>query len=557
MKSLSIFSLLLIVCASQAQNSNDWGITVNGLNSETGFVTLGDSEGNIYMGGESRSDNVDFDPGIGENLQSDVSLFSAPFISKYDSQGNHLWAFILPLSTQGDVRDLAVDADDGVYVLIYFTGTINANPEGLAEFTSGSSGDALIAHYLSDGTFDFAFSINGEGNADASTLALDNEGNIIVGGSLTNVCDFDPSANTQNLVGDPSGPFMAKYSPSGEYIWAWVNPNDGLSFIQDIEVDDDDNIVIVGSFSVSIDLDPFGTISTLLAQDAQDGYIAKYNSTGILVWSKGFHGEFNEICEGLELLTNGDILIVGNFDGDIDLDPSAAEEIIPTNFSYNGFLVRLTSEGDYVNGDILEAGGDCRPKSAHSNASNDIIVCGSFNGTFSPGPLANHINYGGRDLFVVKYSQSLDYVNSFVVGGWEDDFISNKSMAVSGDKVIITGNYDENFDFAPENLDDPAPAPAGLTDLYLAQYTFGNSIGVNDFLEPQALINIYPNPSSDFIHLSGENELSTYRIIDHLGKIVAQGTTSMNASISIVDLSAGTYIIQLSKGNLNLAFIKH
>lgn len=557
MKALLSFVLgFLIVQMAFSQTFKDWSITVNGTNSEEGFVAISDMDGNVFMGGFSKSNDVDFDPGLSENILSDDSQNGGPFVAKYDAQGNHLWAFLLSVDVEGRVKDMVADPNGGIYVLMVFKGTINADPAGSVLLSSGSSSDALVVHYFDDGSFDFSFSINGEGQTEATSIALDNDGNIIIGGTQTNVSDFDPSGNTQNLVGDPSGPFLAKYSPIGEYIWAWVSPNDGLSFINDIVVDESNNILVAGSFSVSVDLDPFGTITVLLAEDDQDGFVAKYNSTGILAWSRHFKGQSNELAEGIEIMANGEILVVGPFDGDIDLDPGVGQEIITSTNSWNSYLVSLTDEGQYINGFTLSASGDCRVRSVHTDANNDIVICGSFNGSFSPGNNQDHISYGGRDLFCVKYDQAFSLLNSFVVGGYQDDFISLKNMSVSGSKVIITGSYDVNFDFAPGNLDDPAPTSAGLTDIFLAQYTFGTEVGIEGEDDRGSLFSVFPNPATEVVRWNRGTATGPYLIVDITGKIVARGNSTGTEQIDISPFPSGIYCLQFINTQHQALFVK-
>jgi Secretion system C-terminal sorting domain len=70
-----------------------------------------------------------------------------------------------------------------------------------------------------------------------------------------------------------------------------------------------------------------------------------------------------------------------------------------------------------------------------------------------------------------------------------------------------------------------------------------------------SLITIYPNPSSDFITISGLNKKENYRIYNVLGAEMNYGTVSENQKINIQNLSNGIYILKFNRGS-TLKFIK-
>ncbi|MEG2336103.1 T9SS type A sorting domain-containing protein, partial [Chryseobacterium sp.] len=68
-------------------------------------------------------------------------------------------------------------------------------------------------------------------------------------------------------------------------------------------------------------------------------------------------------------------------------------------------------------------------------------------------------------------------------------------------------------------------------------------------------LNLYPNPSTNFIRISGLKNLENYSIFNILGAEISKGTISDKKSIEIQNLKNGVYILKFADGN-TLKFIK-
>lgn len=68
-------------------------------------------------------------------------------------------------------------------------------------------------------------------------------------------------------------------------------------------------------------------------------------------------------------------------------------------------------------------------------------------------------------------------------------------------------------------------------------------------------IKLYPNPSNDFIQISGFQQTENYKILNVLGANILNGTISQNQKLSIQSLSKGVYFIKFDNGFIK-KFIK-
>src|SRR5215213_1574997 len=104
-------------------------------------------------------------------------------------------------STEDHAHRTTVDNAGNIIVTGRFTGTADFDP-GPAVFTltSNGSSDIFVAKYTGSGTFLWAFKAGGTDRDAGYGVAVDNADNIYITGYFRNTADFDPSAATVNLV---------------------------------------------------------------------------------------------------------------------------------------------------------------------------------------------------------------------------------------------------------------------------------------------------------------------------------------------------------------------
>jgi hypothetical protein len=78
---------------------------------------------------------------------------------------------------------------------------------------------------------------------------------------------------------------------------------------------------------------------------------------------------------------------------------------------------------------------------------------------------------------------------------------------------------------------------------------------------PEHLITIYPNPVSEILYISCENQIEpyTFKIVNLVGQIVKQGTISYpKTEINLVGMMDGYYLVQFQNGQQTVTkkFIK-
>ena len=223
-----------------------------------------DQDNNIYVVGAYDAP-CDFDPGPGTDMHS--PNFADCFLSKFDSNGNFLWAKTWGGTGDDGAISVAVHPYGNVIVGGTFGSTdANFNPgPGAPDIHSTNGGhDAFLSKFTQSG--DFLWARTWGSTITTSDLywdstngvAIDSKGNAYATGQFGDKCDFDPTSGVDLLYGTS---FLCKYTPDGKFWWARAqgkaNPDTvGWS----VCVDKNDNIYECG--------------------DSGGGFLTKYDSSG-------------------------------------------------------------------------------------------------------------------------------------------------------------------------------------------------------------------------------------------------------------------------------------
>ncbi len=479
----NLFTLLLLVwtMALSAQKL-DWVVRPsapddNIIGGDEQFNDIArDAAGNLLVTG-SFSLTADFDPGpgranlIGKGTGKDI------FVAKYDATGQYLWAFNLGEAGQDEGFGITSDASGNVYVTGYCEGTgIDFDPgPGLAilDGTGPNNESAFVAKYSPAGDYLWAFGISGD-SIGGRNIRVDGNGDVFVAGHLYptgQVIDFDPGLGTTNFnPGNPYAFFVAKYSAGGAYQWAQVAGNDTEAYIEDLELDGSGNILLAGAFFTGVDFDP-GPGQTVPGNGGNsDGFVAKYDPSGNLVWVRALENAGSCTVRDLALDQDGNLLLTGQYSGaGLDLDPGTGSTSVSSLGETDIFLAKYDAAGTYqwgfgIGSDHAD-GGSGLAVDPDGNA----YLSGYFAGPgvdFDPGSGTANLSTladttFNTDAFVAKYAANGGYLWAKNAKGTGND--SGSRITTDGNGNIYAAGY-----FSGSNADfDPGPAQVLMSAGYL------------------------------------------------------------------------------------------
>ncbi|MES2747971.1 MAG: T9SS type A sorting domain-containing protein [Bacteroidota bacterium] len=246
-----------------------------------------DASGNVYMVGNYRTPTVTFGSVVLTNVNYDVNDGGTSFITKYDTNGNVLWAKGAQRTGASpypnNMQDLSVDSSGNIFVggsfsttTMQFDAITISNPEAplhtIFMVKYDASGNALWAKVPT------APSPNNYIN----TVSTDASGNAYFSGGFRGTMTFDAVSVMASSSG--SKLFTVKYNSSGVAQWAKTASTSGSSYsnIDSSDVDSSGNLYVTGTFSPNTINFGNGIVATSTGNGGL--FVVKYNSSGTPLW---------------------------------------------------------------------------------------------------------------------------------------------------------------------------------------------------------------------------------------------------------------------------------
>jgi len=331
-------------------------------------------------------------------------------------------------------------------------------------------------------TLDWANGATGAAYTIGRATAVDSSGNSYVTGLLSGTADFDP-VGTANLTGNGGGDiFIAKYDPNGALIWA-KHLNGGSStseYTYAIEVDQDQNFIIAGSYEGTLDFDPSGATLYKTSEGSYDLFLAKYTPNGDVIWANSMGGLLLDWGSDIALDQLGNIYITGGIGGWADFDPGPGSALIGATGAEDAILAKYDKDGNYRWSFSVGGGSFERGNALGIDDSANLYMAGYYGGEtdFDPGIGSFDLNTVNKDIFVAKYDSSGAFTWAIGMGGGTVAGVNCEpyDIAVNGDgDFALTGIFWGTADFDPSAATvNVTPETAG--DIFIGSYHSNGSL---------------------------------------------------------------------------------
>lgn len=454
-------------------------VKAGGLNQDEVLDIASDAAGNSYITGYFGS-SLSFP----NSISVSSSGLSDIFLVKTDASGQVLWAVKAGGSADERGNAVCVDAVGNVYITGYFQGTATF---GATSLTSAGAQDIFVAKYTSAGLLAWVRRAGGS-NADISNgIAVDASGNVFISGEIKGNVDF----GAVNLTAQGSDAFVCKYDPSGTVLWAKNGAGPDNSRGLDLAVDAAGNVYGIGQFSNDITFDVAQANNILNAV-----YLVKFDASGAEQWFRKIGGAASNIAYSIDVDASSNVYLTGDFTGNLVFFPNTgspltnpyANRIFIAKYNSSGSLQwsKAAGSSNELSSKKIAVGGGGQVYIGgfyKCTLSEYATVYGES--TFN--------SVGFKDGFVAQYDQNGGFVWARNIGGNQDDYVTGVAPSLSNmpyvsavfvDNIFVPYDASAGYQYNGLNIKDTTVSTAAsyCSDTHYNQFLFSETTGGSDLI---------------------------------------------------------------------------
>ena len=317
----------------------------------------------------------------------------------------------------------------------------------------------------------WAKSAGGVNEDEVITGVVDGIGNIYAAGYFESPIMTFGSHTITNVGSDDN--YLVKYDANGNVIWVKRSGGTCEDWINAVAVDSLGNVYVAGFFSSPIiAFDSISLMNTDTSCHNYDLFLAKYDSSGNILWAKSVGGVNFQRANSIAIDTSGNIYVTGLFSSP---NVTFGSYILTGNGEADVFLVKYDPNGNVIW--AKSAGGPNIENvcSVVIDTFGNIIIAGAYTlhitfGTYTFTTLTN----GPHDIFLVKYDPNGNVIWAKSAGGPLDDEPNSISTDYQGNIFVAGYFYSQIITFDGDTLFNACTTYHN--DVFLAKYDINGNV---------------------------------------------------------------------------------
>ncbi len=342
-------------------------------------------DGDVVIGG-SFAGGIDLGGGTLTSVDGDDV-----FLARLDgTTGDHVWSRSFGGAGDQMISAVAIDGSGAIYLAGQLEGSIDLGGGALA---SAGSYDLFVARLGVTGDHAWSFALGDASFQSAQAVVLTGS-RVVVTGHFQGSVNFGGGTLTSSGSSDA---FLAAYvATTGAHLWSQCFGGGTYDAGRDLAVDGAGDVVLAGSFSGTI----FSGGFMLTTTDAIDTYLARFDSNGSLLMTRGIGGAGSQPATGLALDSHGNMVVTGEFYTEVDLGAGA----LPGTGNSDIYLAKYDPDGGYIWGAAYGGSAFQYPATVATDGSRNVVMYASTEQAVDlGGGLLPHGGGGTTDQIVAKF----------------------------------------------------------------------------------------------------------------------------------------------------------
>ncbi len=526
-----------------------------GGDSDDSVVCASPSSSGLLVCGSTKSTSFPTSSGVSQTTKN---AGTDAFVCLFDSSGHKLWSTYLGAS--GD--DIALGCASNLskaYVVGRTSSTAGFSTSGSvqSQYAGGPSDGFVCSLDLKTGQ---KTSLSYLGGTDADELhgvSCSSNGDCAVVGSTTST-DMTMTGHQKQLNGNQEA-FVVVLNPElTAKRWSSYYGGRGDEQGQALGSLSDGSVIMAGNTTspnsgqyiaanTSEGLSMPGGLQTT-------GFIVRFDSQGNRVWGRYLGGDSFDTINCMQVVRDN-IYVAGSTNSRMSgFYPnngvsSGSFQSIYGGGAQDGFVTKLTSNGQRVWGSFIGGSGDDRCLGISVTPTDNVIVCGSTNSADFPLVQSEQKSIRGLDDAFVTYflKDGSTVPASVILGGSNVDYAAGNMICEDASILFAGSTYSSDFPTA----NPTQSSKSGGSDVFVTKTIPLYVVGVD---KQQELVNnvvINPQPATEFIRINSLDgaQIQAVTIRSLEGKIVYlnnNSETDQSMRINIQAFASGTYIAEVS-----------
>jgi hypothetical protein len=445
-----------------SSGSLQWATYYGGSSDEYGYSVSTDATGNVFIAGNTQSLSGIASSGA---YQTSLSGSSDGYLAKFSSDGTFQWATYFGGSNSDNAFGTTTDPSGNVYLAGYTGSTSGITTSGAFQTLNAGGSDAYLAKFNNEGSIQWSTYYGGTNNEICGDIALDAFGNIYLAGS-TSSSGISTTGAYQTTKAGGSDAFLVKFDQGYKFAATFYG-GESADIGYSVASDGSGNVYLAGFTSSSTGIATSGAYQDYYNGNT-DAFLAKFNSSGALLWATYFGGGDGDNGFNLALDISGNIYLAGNTTSLSGIATSSAYQSSNSG-STDAFLAKFNGSGALQWATYFGGSSDENGNSVVTDASGNVYLAGttkSSSGIATSGAYRTTIG-GDYDAYIAKFNSSGVLQWSTYFGGINYDGGNSLAVDASGN-IFLTGDTYSSSAIASSGAYQTTNG--GGSDAYLAKF---------------------------------------------------------------------------------------